>query len=406
MNFDVVVIGGGPAGMAAALEAERMGSKTLLVERDDCLGGVLNQCIHLGFGVHFFGEEMTGPEYAEKFVKRIRKSSVTVMLSTFVTKVSQGCVEMVSRDGAKKVQCKSIILAMGCRERTAGSIMLPGSRPTGVFTAGQVQKLVNSYGKLPCKKPIILGSGDVGLIMARRMAYEGAKPLMVLEISKNTGLARNISQCLEDYEIPLLLSTTIVEVVGNERVEGVFIASVDEKFVPIESTKRFVECDGVILSVGMVPENDLVPFIEFNPCTNGAVVNEFHETSIRGIFSCGNVLHVHDLVDFVSREAEVVGKFASLNSRKKLVHGREFSVIPGNGVRYTLPNTVFAGEGEVSIFFRVKCKFVKTNILAMCNGKIIAKKFVISANSGEMQNIAIKKSDISGDITIEMEERL
>lgn len=406
MNYDVVVIGGGPAGMAAALEAEKHGAKTLLVERDDCLGGILNQCIHVGFGVHFFGEEMTGPEYAEKFVKLIKKSKVDVLLSTFVTRVSQGNIDIVSREGAKTVKCKSIVLAMGCRERTAGAIMLTGSRPTGVFTAGQVQKLVNTYGKLPCKKPVILGSGDIGLIMARRMAYEGAKPLMVLEISKNTGLARNISQCLEDYNIPLLLSTTIVEVIGTERVEGVVIASVDENFVPIESTKRLVKCDGVVLSVGLIPENDLVPGIKFNPRTNGAIVNEFHETSTPGIFSCGNVLHVHDLVDFVSREAQLVGKYAALSARGKLVRGREFAVLPGNGVRYTLPNTIFEGEGEVKILFRVKSKFVKTHILALCKERVIAKKFVLSANSGEMQEIAVRKSDISGDLTIAMEGKL
>ena len=403
MNADVVVIGGGPSGMAAALEASKTGADTILIERDDRLGGILNQCIHNGFGIHYFGEELTGPEYAYKFIREIKKSNIKVMLSSFVTKIKSNMVEVVSPSGAVSINAKSIVLSMGCREKTAGAIKLTGSRPSGVFTAGQVQKMVNIYGKLPCKKPIILGSGDIGLIMARRMTYEGAKPVMVLEIMKQTaGLARNITQCLEDYHIPLFTSTTIVDIVGENKVEGVIIAKVDDKLNIIDSTKKFVKCDGVILSVGLIPGNDLARGIKMNPKTNGAIVNEYHETSMKNVFACGNVLHVHDLVDFVTKESELTGRFAGLNATVGLKRGKSYIVNAGDGVRYTIPNSIYKGDEEVTILFRVNHKFVKSNIFVSCGNEVIKKKFVISANAGEMQEITLDKSLINGDITVSM----
>lgn len=404
INIDVAIIGGGPSGMAAALGSAKTWASTLLIERDDRLGGILNQCIHQGFGLHYFGEELTGPEYAKRFSDEIKKSNIMLKLSCFVTKIGNGFIEVISPDGAEIINYKSLVLSMGCRERTQGAIELTGSRPCEVFTAGQVQKMVNIQGVIPFKKPVILGSGDIGLIMARRLTFVGAKPLMVLEImNKTSGLPRNITQCLEDFNIPLKLSTTIVDVVGEKHVEGVVIADVDENLKPIESTKRFVKCDGVVLSCGLIPEMDLIKKITLNPKTNGAVVNEYYETSIKNVFACGNVLHVHDLVDFVSEESERAGRCAGLNALGRLKRGKEYRVICGNGVRYTVPSTVFSGEGSLKILFRVTQKFVKSNIIVSCNSKQIAKKFVLSANGGQMQEIEVKKSDINGDITLSME---
>lgn len=410
-DYDVIVIGGGPAGMASAIQSAKEGSKTLIVEREEKLGGILKQCIHSGFGLHFFGEELTGPEYAHRFIEQVEEAqkeyNLDVMLETFVIKVDSGLVTIKNREGIKKLTCGSVVLSMGCRERTAGAIMLNGTRPSGVWTAGQAQKWVNCYGCLPCKKPIILGSGDIGLIMARRLTFEGAKPLMVLEVMPSTsGLARNIKQCLDDFDIPLYLNTTVVEVLGYPTITGVIIAEVDENRKPIEETKRKVECDGLILSVGLIPETDLIKGVKLNPLTNSAIVNEYRETSLNSVFACGNVLHVHDLVDFVTNESLMVGKFASMNAKGELNRSGEYKILTGNGVRYTIPNSYFSnGEGSLKILFRVTRRFVKTKIEVVNeNNEVVASKFVLSASAGEMQSIDVNKTGLKGELTVRMKE--
>lgn len=402
--YDCIVIGGGPAGMAAAIEAKKTGAKTLLIEREKNLGGILNQCIHNGFGLHYFKEELTGPEYAHRFLELIKFYKVETFTETFVTNITNNTVDIISPNGAKTLSTKTIILATGARERTAGEIKLTGTRPAGVFTAGQVQKMVNIQGMLPCKHPIILGSGDVGLIMARRLTLEGAKVQMVLEImNKPGGLARNISQCLNDFAIPLYTSTTVKEVVGDEKIKGVITTAVDDKMNPIEGTTKFYPCDALILSVGLIPETDIAN-VELNKKTKGPVVNEYRETSTPNIFACGNTLHVHDLVDNVSEEAKTAGKNAALKAKGLLKYGKEFNVLCGNGVSYTVPNTFFKTPGTFTCLFRTTGRFEKCNIVAKCKNKIIAKKFVLCATSGTMQSIEIDKQSVGADIEICIEE--
>ena len=410
-DYDVIVVGGGPAGMAAGISSARAGAKTLIIEREKKLGGILKQCIHSGFGLHFFGEELTGPEYAHRFIDEVEKAQkdykLEILLETFVIKVESNLVTIKNEKGIKTLSCGSVILGMGCRERTAGAIALKGTRPSGVWTAGQAQKWVNMYGLLPCKKPVILGSGDIGLIMARRLTFEGSKPLMVLELQPTTsGLARNIKQCLEDFDIPLYLNTTVVEVLGYPQITGVVIANVDGNLQPIESTKRVVECDGLILSVGLIPETDLVRGVEMNPKTGSAIVNEFRETSLKNVFACGNVLHVHDLVDFVTEESVAVGTNAALNSVGKLNRVNEKSITTGNGVRYTIPNSYFEdNEGKLKILFRVTKRFVRARIEVMNeDGSVAGSKFVLSASGGEMQQIEVDKSKLKGNIQIQIKE--
>ena len=405
INLDVVVIGGGPAGMASALEARKNGVSVAIVERECQLGGILKQCIHSGFGLHYFGEEMTGPEYAHKFVENVLNSDIRLFLSSYVISVETGKVVIKNKDGITTINCKSIVLAVGCRERTAGGIALNGERPSGVWTAGQVQKWVNRYGKLPCKNPIILGSGDIGLIMARRLTLEGAKPQMVLEVQPTTsGLKRNIAQCLNDFDIPLYLNTTIAEVIGYPKITGVIIANVDSNMQIIDSTKRKVDCDGLVLSVGLIPETTLLDTAIKNPKTGSFLVNEYYETSVRGIFACGNGLHVHDLVDFVTKESIKTGKMASEYALNTLKYGTEHKITAGKGVRYTMPNSFFEGSGEVDILFRVTGKYSKTNLIVRdADGNVISKKFVMCANAGEMQTITFNKDGVYKDIIIEVE---
>ena len=411
-NYDVIIVGGGPAGMASAIASSKAGAKTLLIEREEKLGGILKQCIHSGFGLHFFGEELTGPEYAYKFISEIKKVkekfNLEVLLETFVIKVEENSVTIKNSNGIKTLSCGSVVLSMGCRERTAGAICLNGTRPSGVWTAGQAQKWVNMYGALPCKKPVILGSGDIGLIMARRLTFEGAKPLMVLEIQdKTSGLARNKKQCLDDFNIPLHLNTTVVEVLGYPCITGVKIAKVDKNLNPIEGTQKVVKCDGLILSVGLIPETDLVSTINKNPKTSSALVNEYRETSMKNVFACGNVLHVHDLVDFVTEESLQVGENAALNAYNKLVRGEEFKLIAGEGVRYTVPNTYFKGSGKLKILFRVTKTFKKANVLVLNqDGSVAFSKFVLSATAGEMQSIELDKEKLSGEITVCVKEKV
>ena len=406
IKTDCLVIGGGPAGMSVALAASQNGSKVILVERDDVLGGILNQCIHNGFGLHYFKEELTGPEFAYRFRKMVEKDkNITVLLNTLVTKIDDHKVEVVGSVGRETIEAKAVVLAMGCRERTAANISLCGTRPMGIMTAGTAQKMVNIDGKLPGKDVVILGSGDIGLIMARRLTLEGAKVHAVLEINPtSSGLRRNIMQCLEDFDIPLLYKHTIFEVVGKDRVEGVYYGEVDQNYQPIEKSKKFLKCDTVVLSVGLMPEMNLASFVPTSRVTNGAVVNEYYQTAEEWLFSCGNILHVHDLVDNVALEAQQVGQFASLYAQGKLpMQTKPIQVTHTSDFGYVLPSMLYEGEGNVEIKFRLKNKVVKKTIVAKCNGVILGKKFVLAGVPGEMLKLSINKNGAVGEIEFSVE---
>lgn len=405
IKTDCLVIGGGPAGMAAALSAAENGSKVILVERDNVLGGILNQCIHNGFGLHYFKEELTGPEFAHRLREKVEKNkNIKVFTNTLVTKIEEKKVDVIGQVGIETIEAKAVVLAMGCRERTAGNINLCGSRPMGILTAGTAQKMVNIDGKMPGKDVVILGSGDIGLIMARRLTLEGAKVHAVLEINgTSSGLRRNIMQCLEDFNIPLHFNTTIFEVVGSDRVEGVFYGQVDENFKPIESTKKFLKCDTVILSVGLVPEMNLANFVQTSRITSGAVVNEFYQTEKEWLFSCGNILHVHDLVDNVAAEATQAGKFASLYANGQLPKQSNRLEIVGSGdFSYVLPHSAFEGEGEIDLKFRLKSKVVRKTIVAKCGDLILGKKFILAGVPGEMLSMKIQKGGATKKIALEI----
>ena len=361
-NVDLVIIGGGPAGLAAAVAARKGGVQDILIlERDSELGGILNQCIHNGFGLHTFKEELTGPEYAARFIEQVEALGIAYKLNTMVLDLAadKTVTAMNKTDGLFQLHPKAVILAMGCRERPRGALNIPGYRPAGIFTAGTAQRLVNMEGYLPGRRVVILGSGDIGLIMARRMTLEGAKVLCVAELMPYSGgLKRNIVQCLNDYGIPLKLSHTVIDIQGRERVTGVTIAQVDERSKPIPGTEEHIPCDTLLLSVGLIPENELSKAVgvELSPVTNGPQVNESLETSIPGVFACGNVLHVHDLVDYVSEEAQQAGKHAAAYVQgQREVQGREIPLKPQGAARYTVPMSLSPqrmGE-ETVIRFRV-----------------------------------------------------
>lgn len=401
---DCLVIGGGPAGMCAGIECANNGCKTIIVERNPALGGILNQCIHNGFGLGYFGEDLTGPEFAHKLVTQIKKNeNIKVMCNTFATKILPDRVEISGAGGIDTIKFKSLILAMGCREKTLANVLLAGTRPAGIYTAGTAQKMVNIHGKLVGKNVAILGSGDIGLIMARRLTLEGAKVNAIFEIaSTSSGLQRNILQCVEDFGIPLQYNTTICEVVGKDRVEGVWYAKVDENWNPIERTKKFIKCDCVILSVGLVPETDLVENIKKSR-TGGAQTDEYYMTSTPGIFSCGNVLHVHDLVDNVATESTLAGKFASEYSKNKLQFGKKFSVLAGDGINYVVPNYAYGVDGEFIAKFRLTKKVVKKWIVAKSGDKILNKMYVLAGVPGQMLSLKINKNNLSHDIILEVE---
>ena len=396
---ELVIIGGGPAGMSAAVAAYENGVKDILIlERDKALGGILQQCIHNGFGLHKFGEELTGPEYAWKYEQKVQELGIPVKLGTMVLDITEDKVITATNeeDGIFQIQAKAVILAMGCRERSKGALNIPGTRPAGIYSAGTAQKYVNRMGYMPGKEVVILGSGDIGLIMARRMTLEGAKVHAVCELMPYSGgLVSNIEQCLNDFNIPLKLSHTVVKIHGRERLEGVTIAKVDERRKPIAGTEEYIPCDTLLLSVGLIPENELSKSagVNLDRITNGAVVDQNRQTSVEGIFACGNVLHVHDLVDYVSEESEIAGKSAAeyilgQNQAEKV----NIPVKTDGKIRYTVPQ-VITEKKDISVFFRVADIYhnVTINVYDDKQEKVFSRK-KLKVAPGEMESIVLKSA--------------
>lgn len=418
-DYDIVVVGGGPAGLAAAIEAKNNGAESILViERDNELGGILQQCIHNGFGLHVFKEELTGPEYAERFIDELNEMNIEYKLDTIVLSISKDkkVTFMNTKDGLNTIQAKAVILAMGCRERTRGALAIPGYRPAGVFTAGTAQRFINMEGYMTGKKVVILGSGDIGLIMARRMTLEGAEVQAVAELMPfSGGLTRNIVQCLDDYEIPLLLEHTVKTIKGKNRVEGVVIAKVDKNRKPIPGTEIEYECDTLLLSVGLIPENELSigAGIDLDATTSGPIVNESMETSVEGIFGCGNVVHVHDLVDFVTEESRKAGKNAARYVKGEIIDVDEvIDMIPGEGIGYIVPHKIRVEniEEKLDLLMRVRNVYKNAKLLVKADGEVIKEIKKAHLAPGEMERIILQKSLLEdknyNNISIEVEEEV
>lgn len=411
MTYDLIIIGGGPAGLAAAVSARKQGiEKVLILERDRELGGILNQCIHNGFGLHTFKEELTGPEYAQRFIDQAEEYQVSYKLNTMVLDITEEKREKIvtamnRNEGLLLLRTKAVILAMGCRERPRGALNIPGYRPAGIYTAGTAQRLVNMEGYMPGREVVILGSGDIGLIMARRMTLEGAKVKVVAELMPYSGgLQRNIVQCLEDFQIPLKLSHTVVDIQGKERVTGITLAQVDENRKPIPGTEEFYSCDTLLLSCGLIPENELSGNmgVELSRITSGPVVNESLETNVPGVFACGNVLHVHDLVDYVSEEAAKAGIHAAEYIRKweEDEKGKKIQEIPietQGGIRYSVPQLIRPElmEEKLTVRFRVGAVYRDVYISVYLGEKRIIHKKKRKMAPGEMEQVILKKSDLT-----------
>ena len=420
-TYDIVIIGGGPAGLAAAVSARKNGVESILIlERDRELGGILNQCIHNGFGLHTFKEELTGPEYADRFIRQVKELCIEYKLHTMVMNISSSKIitAMNREEGLFDIQTKAVILAMGCRERPRGALNIPGYRPAGIFSAGTAQRLVNIEGYLPGREIVILGSGDIGLIMARRMTLEGARVKVVAELMPYSGgLKRNIVQCLDDYGIPLKLSHTVVDIKGKERLESVILAEVDDNRKPIPGTEEEYSCDTLLLSVGLIPENELSRDmgVTINPVTSGPKVNESLETNIEGVFACGNVLHVHDLVDFVSEEAGAAGRnaacYVKAGEKRSGTETADIVLEAVEGVRYTVPETINIArmDEELTVRFRVSNVYKNCYISVYFDEvRMLHKKRQIMA-PGEMEDVRITREQLMDapdlkKITVKIEE--
>lgn len=415
LDCDVAVIGGGPAGLAAAAAARREGAgRVLIVERDAGLGGILQQCIHPGFGLKYFNEELTGPEYAGRFIDKAKELGVESLTDTMVLELipGEGLICVNKKTGVTHIGAKSVVLAMGCRERTRGSLAIPGTRPAGIYTAGAAQRLVNRQNKLVGRTVVILGSGDVGMIMARRMSLEGAKVVAVVELlGYLAGLTRNRVQCLEDFGIPLLLSHTVTEIVGKDRVEGVRVAEVDAKLRPIPETEKFYACDTLLLSVGLIPENELTRAaeIEIDPVTKGPSVNQFMQTSRSEVFAAGNVVHVNDLVDNVSRESERAGQSAARYAKGGFPAFKgSITAAAGNGVRYVCPQRLEITEegGKVELYFRVVSPAGKVELRARAGDRVLARRKTPCVSPGEMERLTVDAAALPdrGSVVVEVKQ--